>query len=247
MWAVAPDLPGAAVENPAVVAHDGLLYAFGGSTAAFSGAVTNAAVFDPVTPGWTPLAPMPTSRGGATAQVIDGLIYVVGGLDGTGASLATVDVYDPGADTWDVAAPMSTRRDNPGSAVLDGALYVFGGRTRNADGIEINGTLATVEMYDPTTDTWIDRAPMPTGRRTVVVGTLSARAQVIGGERTPGGDTFPQNEEYDPVTDTWRSLASMLTPRHGAAGATIDGVVYVAGGGPAGGFSLSDVNEAFLF
>jgi len=246
-WELAPDLPGPAVENPAVVVHGGLLYAFGGSTAAFSGAVANAAVFDPATPGWTPLASMPTARGGATAQVIDGLIYVVGGLDGTGASLATVDVYDPGADAWDVAAPMGTRRDNPGSAVLDGALYVFGGRTRDADGTEVNGTLDTVEMYDPMIDAWIGRAPMPTGRRTVVVGTLNGRAQVIGGERTPAGDTFPQNEEYDPATNTWRALASMLTPRHGAAGATIDGVVYVAGGGPAGGFSLTNVNEAFLF
>jgi hypothetical protein len=39
----------------------------------------------------------------------------------------------------------------------------------------------------------------------------------------------------------------MLTPRHGAASATIGGVVYVAGGGPAGGLSLTNVNEAFLF
>ena len=247
MWDTAANLPGPAVENPAVVSHDGKLYAFGGSTSAFSGAVTNAAVFDPAIPGWTSLAPIPTARGGAAAQALDGLIYLAGGLDGTGASLATVDVYDPATDSWSVAASMSTRRDNPGSAVLDGELYVFGGRTRNADGTELNGTLATVEKYDPGTDTWIGRAPMPTGRRTLVVGTLNGRAQVIGGERTPGGETFPQNEEYDPVTDTWRSLASMLTPRHGAAGATIDGVVYVAGGGPAGGFSLTDVNEAFLF
>ena len=69
----------------------------------------------------------------------------------------------------------------------------------------------------------------------------------MGGEITPDGGTFPQNEEYDPVTDTWRTLKPMLTPRHGAAAGTINGVVYVAGGGPIGGFALSDTNEAFSF
>src|ERR671915_583366 len=37
-WTVGRDLPGAAVENPSLVALDGKLYAFGGSTAPFSGA-----------------------------------------------------------------------------------------------------------------------------------------------------------------------------------------------------------------
>jgi N-acetylneuraminic acid mutarotase len=245
-WSGLADLPGAAVENPAVVGHDGRLYVFGGSTGPFTGAVTDAAAFEPGS-GWTSLAPMPTARGGATAQVLGGLVYVVGGLDGSGASLDSVDVYDPASDMWSSAASMSTRRDNPGSAVLGGKLYVFGGRTRDADGTEIAATLGSVEMYDPATDTWTGRASMPTGRRTMAVGTLNGRAQLIGGERTPEGGVFAQNEEYDPATDTWRPLASMLTPRHGAASATIGGVVYVAGGGPAGGLSLTNVNEAFLF
>jgi N-acetylneuraminic acid mutarotase/glucose/arabinose dehydrogenase len=246
-WTRGPDLPGPAVENPALVALDGLLYAFGGSTEPFSGAVDNAAVFDPLTEVWTPLTPLPTARGGSAAEAVGGLIYVVGGLAANGASLDAVEVYDPTTDAWTSAAPMITRRDNPGAAVLDGRLYVFGGRIRDADGTEIAATLNTVEMYDPMQDGWTARAPMPTGRRTMVVGTLDGRAQVIGGERAPDGNTFPQNEEYDPVTNTWRTLAAMPTPRHGAAGGTIDGAVYVAGGGPAGGASFTTIVEAFGF
>ena len=63
------DLPGAAVENPAVVDFGGKLYSFGGSTAPFSGAVDNAFVFDPATNSWTTLPSMPTARGGANAEV----------------------------------------------------------------------------------------------------------------------------------------------------------------------------------
>jgi N-acetylneuraminic acid mutarotase len=168
-------------------------------------------------------------------------------MAGNGSSLDTVEVFDTGTNQWSTAAPMSTRRDNPGTAVLDGKLLSFGGRTRNADGTTTNGTLNTVEAYDPATNTWSAKAPMPTGRRTPVVGTLKGRAQVMGGEITSTGGTFSQNEEYDPVANTWRTLKPMPTPRHGAAAGTINGIVYVAGGGPNGGTSLSNVNEAFSF
>jgi N-acetylneuraminic acid mutarotase len=250
IWDVGPDLPGPAVENPAVVAHGGKLYVFGGSTEPFSGAVTNAAVFDPTADAWTPLPSLPTARGGATAQAIGDQLYVAGGMGADGASVATVEVFDPSAGeggAWSTAPSMSVRRDNPGSAALDGRLYVFGGRTRDADGTEVDGTLTSVEMYDPGTETWTGRAPMPTGRRAMVVGTLNGRAQVMGGERTPMGGTFAANEEYDPVANTWRAVASMPTPRHGAAAATIGDVVFVAGGGPEGGSALSSVHEAFSF
>lgn len=248
-WSQGPSLPNEypAVENPAAVAYDGKLYVFGGSSSPFSGATTAAAVFDPATSTWTMLPPMATARGGPMAQAVDSKIYVAGGLGGNGASLTSVEVFDPATNTWSSAPPMQTPRDNAGSAVLNGKFYVFGGRTRDSSGSEIDGTLSSVEMFDPDTQTWTFRASMPTGRRVPVVGLLNGRAQVIGGERTPSGGTFVANEEYDPLTDTWRSLAPMTVGRHGAAAGTIGGAVYVAFGGVTGGSSFSDINEAFSF
>jgi large repetitive protein len=246
-WSQGANLPSqyAAIENPGVTAYNGKLYVFGGSTSAFSGSQNTAAVYDPTTNGWTMLAPMVTGRGGPTVQALNNLIYVIGGMDNSGASLSSVEIYNPATNAWSAGVALAERRDNPGSAVLGGKLYIFGGRTRNADGSEVNGTLASVEVFNPATNAWSYAASMPTGRRTMVTGTIGGRAQLMGGERTPSGGTFNQNEEYDPLTNSWRVLQPMPTGRHGAAGGTINGIVYAAGGGPLGGSSFSDIHEAF--
>ena len=77
----------------------------------------------------------------------------------------------------------------------------------------------------------------------MVVGTISGRAQVIGGE----DPVFSEMEEYDPVTDSWRTLTPMSVPRHGAAAAIIRSVAYVAGGGTVAGSSFTEANEAFAY
>jgi hypothetical protein len=230
-----------------VVAAGGKLYVFGGSTGPFDGAVTNAAVYTPATNTWAVLSPMPVARGGPTAQLASGKIYVVGGMDGAGASLETVSIYGPGTNTWAAGPSLGTRRDNPGSAVPGGKIFVFGGRTRNAAGTTPNGTLSTTEMLDPiaATPAWASRAAMPTGRRTMAVGLPNGRAQLMGGEITTLGGAFAANEEYDPIADTWRPLPPMATPRHGIAAGTIAGTVYTAGGGTTGGTSFSTTNDAF--
>lgn len=244
-WNTGPNKPGPGLEDVIVASYNGKLYAFGGGIDPFSGAVDTATVYDPNTTTWTPLAPMPAPRMGAGAGVIGGLIYIAGGFDASGASVDTLFIYNPATDSWSSGPSMSTRRDHAGAAALGGKLYVFGGRTRNADGTAINPTLQSVEMFDPVAGTWTSRAPMPTGRRTMVVGTLNGKAQLIGGENTPLGGAFEENEEYDPVTDSWRTLMPMLTPRHGAAGSTINGTIYVAGGGVVAGTSFSNIVEAF--
>jgi N-acetylneuraminic acid mutarotase/glucose/arabinose dehydrogenase len=247
-WTSGPAMPGPAVENPAMVAYNGKVYVFGGSTAPFSGAVSDVRIFDPSSATWTTSTPMPTARGGATAQVIGTKIYVVGGMDADGASLATLEIFDPASGTWTSGASLDTRRDNPGSAVSGGKLYVFGGRIRNADGGVVDNTLTSVEMYEPTSNAWVSNAPMPTGRRTMVVGTLNGKFQLIGGERKSDGSAFSANEEYDPATDSWRPLKPLPTPRHGAVVATINGVVYVVGGATdAAAGTATNVNEAFSF
>lgn len=248
-WSQGANLPGPGVENPAVVALNGRIYVFGGSTAPFSGAVSNAAVYNPASNSWQTLPPMPTARGGATAQVVNGLIYVVGGMDNSGASLPTVEVFNPGTGAWQSSVGLQTRRDNPGSAVLNGELYVFGGRVRNSDGSAPEPALSSVEKYSAATNTWQYMTPMPTGRRAMSVGTAAGKVQIMGGEANPNSisGVFEQNEEYDPATNSWRSLTKIPTPKHGAATATIGNKVHIVGGGVQTGTSYTSSHEVLQF
>ena len=253
LWTSGLSLPGPAVENPAVVSLNDKVYVFGGSTSTFSGAVNNVAVFNPdadpdptiTTPTWSSLEPMLLARGGATAQVLNGNIYVIGGMDATGASVDTVQIYNPSTNSWSNGSSMQIRRDNLGSAVINDKLYVFGGKTRNTDGTTINQALNSMEIFDPLTGQWSFGTSMFTGRRNMSVGTLNNRIQVIGGEATSNALPSSQNEEYNPITQTWRSLPSMPTPVHGAAFGTIDNVIYMAAGGPFAGLSTTDSVQAF--
>jgi N-acetylneuraminic acid mutarotase len=254
IWTNAPDLPGSAVENPAVVEFDGKIYSFGGSTAPFSGAVDNAYVFDPATSSWTALPSMPTARGGANAEVVDGKIYVVGGLGTDGASVNTMEAFDPVTGQWLTStngdpAELQTPRDNPGAAVIGNKLYVFGGRTRNADGTVEDGALNTLEIYNPSTDLWTFGNPMVNGRRTMSVSILNNKIQVIGGE---GNTSLSFHEEYNPATGAWRQLPENEiggTPfgTHGSAFGTIGDVNYIAAGGSEAGSAFTDQVQAFTF
>ncbi|WP_165855270.1 kelch repeat-containing protein [Marinobacter sp. JSM 1782161] len=248
-WSTGASLPGEGVENPAVVASGGQIYVFGGSTAPFSGAVNNAAVYNPGSNSWTSLADMPTARGGATAQAMNGLIYVIGGMNAQGSSLNSVDIYNPSSGTWQTGPSMNVRRDNAASALLDGKIYVFGGRERNADGSVPNNTLVSVEMLTGPSASWSLQTPMPTGRRAMAIGTLNGKAQLMAGESNPESPSgvFENNEEYDPVSNTWRPLTQVPTPKHGAASATVNGQVLVIGGGVTSGDSYTSSVEGMTF
>jgi N-acetylneuraminic acid mutarotase len=120
-----------------------------------------------------------------------------------------------------VAGP-STGRFNPAAvAGADGLIYVIGG-------LSVTGTvtLASVEAYDRTKNTWTSRTPMHYARSSFpAVATPDGHIYVFG------GDGYGTVEMYDPVVDRWIVRAPMLTPRdHAGAALGPDGLIYTFGG-----------------
>lgn len=174
---------------------------------------------------WITRAPLPTARQELATAVLDGRIYVVGGMDAAGTALARVDVFDPEANSWSVAAPLPEPRHHLGLAAAQGRIYAIGGVSSTFPSFS---TTSSVFAYDPASDTWTDRSPMPIARRSHIAVELAGKIYVIGGHT--GSTSLSTNQAYDPVTDTWEDLAPMSTARNHLTAAVLDSVIYVVGG-----------------
>ena len=190
---------------------------------------------------WTQKADMPTARSDFSTCVVDGKIFVIGGSlqlewDEYGdQSLSTVEMYDPETDTWEGKANMPTVRSNVSVSVVDGKIYAIGGskmkkiqipRGFNTESEE----LPTVEMYDPATDTWTQKADMPTPKKTKTC-VVDGKIYAIGGWSTANEQSQLETVEvYDPATDTWAKAQSMNHARCSAAISVVNGEIYAMGG-----------------
>lgn len=190
---------------------------------------------------WTQKTDMPTARSSFSTCVMDGKIFVIGGsaqleMDEYGdMSLSTVEMYDPETDTWEGKANMPTVRSGVSVSVVDGKIYAIGGskmkkyQVPRGFGTE-SEELPTVEMYDPATDTWTQKADMPTPRKTKTC-VVDGKIYAIGGWLTTNEQTQLETVEvYDPATDTWAKAQSMNHARCSAAISVVNGEIYVVGG-----------------
>jgi len=151
-------------------------------------------VYDPATDTWTTKANMPIRRASAAACVVDGKVYVIGGVieDTHGAPLSTVNEYNPATDIWTRKADMPTARLFLSATVVNGKIYAFGGAVYGGP------VLSTVEKYDPATDTWTIKPDMLTKRAMLSTSEVNGKIYALGGT----GLWYPWTgistvEEYD--------------------------------------------------
>jgi N-acetylneuraminic acid mutarotase len=219
------------------------IYALGGFN---GGELNTTAVYDTGTGTWSSKAPMLSKRGGLAAAISHGKVYAIGGCalgasdpvncDFNGISLNSIEAYAPATNVWKSKAPMPTARADLAAVTgLDGKIYVMGGwNVRN--GFNDPVALDTVEAYDPVTNTWATKAPMPTARYWVSAARGSdGRIYAYGGVDTTTNalSTF---EAYDPSTNTWATLPGLFLSGSATAAvgaAFLGGKVYVIGGSDA--------------
>jgi N-acetylneuraminic acid mutarotase len=182
---------------------------------------------------WRTGAPAPTERTEVAAVTLRDKIYVVGGFEQPNFSnlmnfaiSALVEEYDPATDRWITRAPMPVGLHHAGIGVTGGQLYVIGGYSRSK--LSVWQPVATVYAYDPATDTWAERAPMPTPRGALSVTEYDGKLYAIGGyDRKTNSAAV---EVYDAERNIWVERAPLPTPRDHLATATVSGKVYAIGG-----------------
>jgi len=126
---------------------------------------------------------------------------------------------------WVTRAPMPTRRNAFGIATLKGKIYVVGGWAQTDSG---EGPTATLEVYDPATNTWAVKAPMPTPRNVLAAAALGGKLYAMGG--WTGSEVTNRVEVYDPRSDSWSVGTPMNNPSSALSAAVLNGKIYAMGG-----------------
>ena len=159
LWSQAASLPVARGRHTAMVV-DGKIYVVGGDIDDDDeGEVVGTDrvdMYDPAADSWQQMAAMPTARMSHAAAIVDGKIYVSGGLDASGEYSDALEAYDPVTNTWTTLANLSEARECHASAVINGKLYVFGGYSFTAQ-----GRMDLVEVYSPASNTWARAVDLP--------------------------------------------------------------------------------------
>jgi len=139
--------------------------------------------------------------------------------------------------SWAAKPSISSARCYFGGAEANGKFYVVGGTGPSSV------YYATVQEYDPSTNTWTTKADMPTARHQHGVVSLNGKIYAIGGQAYSGGPFLDTVDEYDPITNTWTSKANMPSARVNFGVTAVNNKIYVIGGYNSTNNWLGDVVE----
>ena len=204
--------------------------------------------YDPAADKWTKRRPMALPSHHVAFTSYNDKIYAFGGFvypQSGGAAWVPIDnawEYDPATDAWKALPPLPVKTGSAVAAAVGDKIYVIGGATTQPWAKEnlLNFTtpqrvLGTVQEYDPKTNTWRERTPMPTPRNHAGIGVVNGRIYMIGGRVGAAFISLASDvslvEVYDPATDTWGTPgARMPTTRSALAYGVYANRIYIAGG-----------------
>jgi N-acetylneuraminic acid mutarotase len=158
--------------------------------------------YDPASNTWRERSAMPTPRNHATAGVVGGKIYVIGGRVGAAfisagsSNIDVVEQYDPATDSWGPSrAKMPSARSAMASGVYGGRIYVTGGEGQDSQRMY---TFRALEAYDPASNTWSVLPSMPVSRHGLAGAVLGKRLHMVSGDvQSAGTGVHVHTESHD--------------------------------------------------
>ena len=154
------------------------------------------------------------------------LLFALVFLSSTLIMAESVSAVDLGS--WTTRASMQEARSELGVVVANGKIYAVGGSTKQGEEPYTGGIVGTNEEYDPATNTWVFKTPMPTPRIDFGIAVYNNKIYCVGGK--DGESITNVNEVYYPATDTWETKEPMPTPRYGMRANVVNGKIYLVGG-----------------
>jgi N-acetylneuraminic acid mutarotase len=238
-WTPLPDMA-TARHGLAVAAVDKTVYAVGGSTGVGDSQVTSSSEALTLAPRkpqpaseWRSLPDAPTARLMMAWTVLDGKIWVAGGMR-HGETLQTVETYDPQSGVWQPQPPLPMPLHHATGATFHGDFVVVGGASANiAD--------ASNKVFAFHAGKWSELPTLQHARAAAGAAVVDDKLVVVGGQDNK--QLVPQTEVFD--GHSWKQAADLPAPREHLA-AVSDGVyAYVVGGRDLAADKNSSVFERF--
>ena len=184
---------------------------------------------------WSRKSSMAIPRTEFGVATVNDKIYAIGGY--SGLVLRSVEEYDPTLDTWTARANMPTARRLLIVAAVNNKIYAIGGMDyTNPNNVSYRNE---TEAYDPATNTWSVKAPLPLGPayNSVLGNRFMGGASANGKIYVVVFDTdvtLTKTFEYDPAADTWSSKAPVPFANTHFAVASSGGKIYALADGERG-------------
>jgi N-acetylneuraminic acid mutarotase len=199
---------------------DGKIYVSGGLIQDRHAAHRALYRYDPATNTWTRKRDMPTDTWGGVTGVINNQLYVLTcerEEECYGGDPLPLYRYDPATDQWALLA-FSPAQDQPMGAVIGGKLY-FTGDPNSSPGP--NGRFT---VYDPATNQFTAKAPVPTIRVGGAYESAGGRLYLFGGfKRNPDGSRqqVQTTNVYIAATNTWITKAPIPNTHTGLSASRV--------------------------
>jgi N-acetylneuraminic acid mutarotase len=190
-WAATGSLRQGRYQPTATLLANGNVLVVGGSGTGSPSELSSAEIYDTNQGTWTEAASMAVARIRHTATLLkDGRVLVTG-------VVVSAEIYDPVRNAWTQTGPMTmSRLDHTATLQPDGTVLVAGGtRYDNKYGNGIS--LASADIYDPTTNAWTPTGNLSSPRAEhVAVALPSGRTLVVGGQSYGYGPPPNYSEIY---------------------------------------------------
>jgi N-acetylneuraminic acid mutarotase len=181
---------------------------------------------------WKTVAPSPVVRAEALGGIVNGKVYLFGGLfaDTDGHILARTrgDVYDVASNTWTQLGDEPEPVTHAGTAIDGNIIWFVGGYVGDHPAPPTTHTW----KYDTMTDIWTAGPELPIARGAGAAAIVGREIHFFGGmddaRTTDEGDHWSLN--LDDPDATWQVRAPLTNPRNHVAVASLGGKLYVIGG-----------------
>jgi N-acetylneuraminic acid mutarotase len=181
---------------------------------------------------WVQKTSMSQARRGLEVAVVNNKIYAIGGT--TSEIYATQQIldgltrvneeYDSATDTWTLKKPIPTPRDNFAIAACQNKIYCIGGIVgiKKVEWDFLGRLVLTnlTQVYDPATDTWETKAPMPAESKGLTANVVNDKIYLMSGKTV---------YIYNPDEDVWTTKELSIDTTHYAFSAVVDDRIYLLG------------------